>query len=94
MEEEEAEMTVDRNRVAVWRQLPGRVVRESMRGLPDEGCNNHCIFGCHMSFNADVAGLAMCAVTYVVTMDVSDVVSNKNIAEENTMSASNWVNSE
>ena len=89
-------MTVDKNRVAVWRQLPGQVVRELMRGLPDEECSNrnHCIFGCHMSFNADVAGLAMCAVTYVVTMDVSDVVSNKNIAEENTMSASNWVNSE
>lgn len=42
-----------------------------------------------MSFNADVAGLAIWAVTYVVTMDVSDVVSNKNIADENTMSASN-----
>jgi hypothetical protein len=47
-----------------------------------------------MSFNADVAGFAICAVTYVVTIAVNDVVSNKNIADENTMSASNWVKSE
>lgn len=77
-------------------------MRELMCEARDEECNNkclndphnHCTFGCHMSFNMDVAGLAICAVTYVVTIDVSDVVSNKNIADENTMSASNWVNSE
>jgi hypothetical protein len=47
-----------------------------------------------MSLSADVAGLAICAVTYVVTIEVSDVVSNRNIADENTISASNCVNSE
>lgn len=39
-------------------------------------------------------GFAMCSVAYVVIIDVSDVVSSKNIADENTIFASNCVNSE
>ena len=35
----------------------------------------------------------MCDIAYVVRMDVNDVVSRRNIADENTISASNCVNS-
>ena len=35
----------------------------------------------------------MCAIAYVVKMDVNDVVSSRNMADENTISASNCVNS-